>query len=299
MRNHKKIYILMIIATVLWSGAFIAGKYNAPYISPFTLTFLRFIVATVIIKGIIVVTKVDYKLTKAHLPIFIATGIVGMFGYHVFFFGSLKYTTVTNSSIIAAANPMITTIIMALFLKNFVTRKQLIGIIISFLGVILTITGMDISVLTNITFNKGDLLMLTATTLWAIYSVISKAKCKGIPPIITTYYSFLICTIFVIPFCIYEKPWEFLPDAPMTAWVSVLYMAVFPSVIGYLTQQHAIKELGPTRASIFVNLVPVFSMILAILLLGENFEVVKVITGGIIIFGVILCQTGGEGKSRE
>lgn len=288
--NKNKIYILMVCSALFWAGAFIAGKYTVPYITTFTLTFLRFFFATVILFFVMKRTSVDFSLDKSKLPVYLFTGIVGMFGYHVLFFTALKDTTAINSSIIAATNPMVTTVLAVLFLRSRLGAKQVFGIILSFIGVILTITGANLGVLISFRFNAGDLWMLAAVSAWAAYSVFSKSQGKGIQPIVLTYYSFLVCTILLIPFVIYEKPWEYLLTIPVSAHLAVLYMSVFPSVIGYLVQQMAIKEIGPSKASIFVNLVPVFSIILAVLILGEALEPVKLLTAALIIAGVYICQ---------
>lgn len=288
--TKNKIYILMVCSALFWAGAFIAGKYTVPYITTFTLTFLRFFYATIILFFVMKRTSVDFKLEKEKLPVYLFTGLVGMFGYHVLFFTALKYTTAINSSIIAATNPMVTTLLAVLFLRSRLGAKQALGILLSFSGVILTITGADLSVFKSFSFNSGDIWMLAAVTAWAAYGVFSKSKGKGIPPIVLTYYSFLVCTILLIPFVIYEKPWEYLLSIPVSAHLAVLYMSVFPSVIGYLVQQMAIKEIGPSKASIFVNLVPVFSIILAVLILGEALEPVKLLTAALIIAGVYICQ---------
>lgn len=132
--------------------------------------------------------------------------------------------------------------------------------------------------------------MLAAVSAWAAYSVISKSKGKGILPIVLTFYSFLVCTILLIPFVIMEKPWEFIFSVPASAHLAVLYMSIFPSVIGYLVQQMAIKEIGPGKASIFVNLVPVFSIFLAVLILNEALAPIKLLTAALIIAGVYICQ---------
>lgn len=288
--TKNKIYILMVCSALFWAGAFIAGKYTVPYISTFTLTFLRFFYATIILFFVMKQMKVDFTLVKDKLPVYLFTGAVGMFGYHVLFFTALKYTTAINSSIIAATNPMVTTLLAFLFLRNKLSGKQILGVLLSFLGVILTITGANLEVLRQFSFNVGDLWMLAAVAAWAAYGVFSKSKGAGIQPIVLTYYSFLVCTIMLIPFVLYEKPWEFLPSVPVSAHLAVLYMSIFPSVIGYLVQQMAIKEIGPGKASIFVNLVPVFSIILAVLLLGETLEPVKLLTAALIVAGVYICQ---------
>ncbi len=291
--TKNKIYILMVCSAVFWAGAFIAGKYTVPYIPTFTLTFLRFFYATIILFFVMKKMAVDFKKEKDKLPVYLFTGTIGMFGYHVLFFTALKYTTAINSSIIAATNPMMTTLLAIIFLRSKLRAKQLLGILLSFAGVLLTITGADLDILKHFTFNEGDLWMLAAVAAWAAYGVFSKSKGKGIPPMILTYYSFLVCTILITPFVLYERPWEFLFTIPISAHLAVLYMSIFPSVIGYLVQQMAIKEIGPSKASVFVNLVPVFSIALAVAILGEALEPVKIVTAALIIAGVTICQRSG------
>lgn len=288
--TKSKIYLLMTCSAVFWAGAFIAGKYSVPYIPVFTLTFLRFFYAVIILWFVTRATKTDCSFQKEKIPVYLFTGIVGMFGYHVLFFTALKYTTAINSSIIAATNPMMTTLMAFLFLHNRLERRQVFGIVLSFFGVLLTITGADPNLIRDFSFNAGDLWMLAAVAAWAAYGVFSKSKGKGIPPIVLTFYSFLVCTILLIPFALHEQPWTVLPKVPMSAHLAVLYMSIFPSVIGYLVQQMAIKEIGPAKASVFVNLVPVFSIILAVILLGEELQPIKILTAAIIITGVYICQ---------
>lgn len=296
MRQKNKIYGLMVFAALCWAGAFIAGKLAVPYIPPFTLTFLRFFIATIIlyfIKKRVVIGE-PYTFNKRDLPVFLFTGIVGMVLYHALFFSALQYTTAINSSIIAAMNPIVTVVIGYLFVKQKITRRMVLGIIISFIGVLLTITAGNIELILNLSFNPGDVLMLAAVTSWAAYSVFSKSKGGHLPAMALTYYSFLVCTIACIPLVVWDKPWEWMEKVPLSAYGAVIYMSLFASVMGYLIQQIAIREIGPGRTSIFVNLVPVFSIILSVLILGESLEPVKIFTAGIIIIGVCICQTVGE-----
>jgi len=281
----------MILSAFFWAGAFIAGKLSVPFIPTFTLTFLRFFIATTILYFIVKSKdKSNYKLTKNDIPIFLFTGIVGMFGYHVFFFTALKYTTAINSSLIGATNPIITTILCIIFLKDKITFKRTIGILLSFTGVFLTITNANLSIMHNLSLNKGDLLMLVAVCLWAAYSVFSKLVLHKFSPLILTFYSFLFCSVFLIPFVIYERPWTFINQVPYYSFLAVVYMSIFASVIGYLVQQISIKQIGPSKTSIFINLVPIFSIILSVTILKESISVVKIFTTLLIITGVYICQ---------
>ncbi|GLC30360.1 DMT family transporter [Clostridium omnivorum] len=289
--SNAKIYFLMVLCTIFWAGAFIAGKLSAPFIPAFTLTFLRFSIATIIMYFIMRAKGENkYRLKKKDIPVFLFTGFIGMFGYHVLFFTALKYTTAINSSIIGAANPIITSILGIIFLKDKVSLKRIVGILLSFTGVFLTITGASLDVIKSFTFNHGDLIMLLAVLMWAAYSIFSKIVMPRYSPLILTYYSFLFCTIILIPFVIYDAPWKLLGTVPYYSYVSVIYMSVFPSVIGYLVQQISIKHIGPSKTSIFINLVPVFSIILSLTILGETLAPIKLLTAALIILGVYICQ---------
>lgn len=304
--KNKTVYGLMAMATLFWAGAFIAGKFSVPYIPVCTLTFLRFFFAVVVMSLLFTFGKFGrdehgkiFKVKKEHIPVFVFTGIVGMIGYHLLFFTSLKYTTAINSSIINAMNPIMTTIFAGLLIHSKFPKMQVFGIGLSFVGVVLTITGADVDIIRDVAFNRGDLIMVGAMLCWAVYGVFSKMKGNGIPAFWLTYYSFVSCLIFVTPLVLLEKPWTFLGQVPASAWIAVLYMSICASVIGYMIQQIAIKEIGPSRTSIFINLVPVFSMILAVLILGETLQPVKLFTAVLIIAGVCICQlSGSKGKGN-
>lgn len=303
--KNRTVYALMVVAAVFWAGAFIAGKFSVPHIPVCTLTFLRFFFAVIVMTLIFSIGGMGrdengklFKLEKKHIPIFVFTGIVGMIGYHLLFFTSLKYTTAISSSIINAINPIMTTIFAGILIRVKFPKMQVFGIILSFVGVVLTITGASIEVIRELAFNKGDIIMVGAMLCWAIYGVFCKIKGQGIPAFWLTYYSFVSCLIFVTPLALLEKPWMFLGEVPMSAWIAVLYMSICASVFGYMIQQIAIKEIGPSRTSIFINLVPVFSMILAVLILGETLQPVKLLTAVLIIAGVCICQLSGS-KGKE
>lgn len=301
-KGNGKIYFLMVIAALVWSGAFIAGKFAVPYVPTFTLTFLRFLIASIVLYPVMKLynrshPEDNFRLTKKYIPLFLFNGIVGMVGYHVLFFTALKYTTAINSSIIGAMNPIVTTIIAAIFIRQKTPPMQIAGILLSFIGVVLTITGGNLSILASFDFNRGDMFMAAAVICWASYAVMSRVKGADVPPLALTFYSFVFCTIALVPFVIWEHPWA-LEKIPASAILSIVFMAVFSSVIGYMLQQIAIKKIGASKSSIFVNLVPVFSIILSVTILGEELMPVKIFTSLLIIAGVCICQLAGGG-SRE
>lgn len=304
MKKDSSVYALMVLVAFLWSGAFIAGKYTGPYIPSGSVTMMRFAISTVLIYFIMKWTQARepetaYCFDRKDIPHFLFTGIVGMVGYHLFFFEALNYTSAINSSIIRAIDPIITAMLAFVFLRQRVPLTQLLGILLSLAGVLLTITGGDVSHLAETELNRGDLYMIGAVVCWSAYAIYSKHRCSHIPPVVLTFYSFLVCTLVLIPVFLMEKPQTFLPQVPPSAWLALLFMAVFCSGIAYYIQQAAIRVIGPTRCAVFVNLVPVFSFILATLILGEELQPVKIFTTIVIIIGVCICQAAGVKASQK
>ena len=294
--GERKTYLMMTFATLCWAGAFIAGKIAMAELPVFTVAFFRFLIATALIFPIMVMREPNWRIEKKSLPRLLTLGLVGMFGYHALFFTSLKYTTAVSSSMIGATNPLMTSALAAIFLNEAFGIKRMGVLLLAFSGVLLSISGGSIKTIMSFSFNKGDLIMLGAVVCWAAYSILSKRAASFHKPIVLTSYSFLFCTIMLVPFTIMEKPWLILGSTSAGAWISIAYMAIFASCIGYLIQQVAIRRIGPSKTNIFINLVPVFSMGLAVPILNETIGWYNIIGMLMIIMGVYTNSTIKEKK---
>lgn len=289
--TNKQVYIQMVFAAMFWSGAFITGKIVTTQYPPFALTFFRFLFSLPFIFWILYIKQHnDWKPRRQEWPALILLGIIGTFMYHVLFFASLKYTTAINSSLIGATNPMITSLIAFLFLKEKLNYLRIFGIILSFFGVSLIVTNGDIAAIIQLQLNLGDVLMFLGVCFFATYTVLSRQVMNKlqISPLKITAYTFLVCTVVSIPFFLYEGPNSYLAGTTLGGWLSIAYMAVFASVLGYLFQLMAIQQIGAPKAAIFINLVPVFTIIQSVIILKEHFDVLKFISAVIIILGVYL-----------
>lgn len=291
MISEKRVYFLMVLASIFWSGAFITGKIAISQFTPFTLTFLRFLIALPFIFLILYKRQPEMIIPeKEQWKPLILLGVIGIFGYHALFFFCLKYTTAINSSLIGATNPMLTTLLAAAFFREKITPLRLLGILLSFFGVFLIITKGDFGAIFHLRFNSGDLIMLAAVCSMAIYTLLSRKFMDKyhIKPLTVTTYTFLVCTLVSIPFVISERPYSYLGRITAGGWLSVIYMAVFASVLGYLFQLVAIERIGAPKAAIFFNLVPVFTIFQSVFILGESFGLSKLLSASIIILGVYL-----------
>ncbi|TGE32087.1 DMT family transporter [Desulfosporosinus sp. Sb-LF] len=290
--SDKQIRLLMVLTTVFWSGAFITGKIAVGEFPPFALTFFRFLFALPLIFAILYIKEPGNLLPRGRQwPALILLGFVGTFCYHALFFSSLNYTTAMNSSLIGAINPMVTTLLAAMFFGERLTPLRLFGIFLSFSGVFLFITNGDLQLISQFQFNKGDLLMLIAVCCFAIYSLLSRRYMKQylLSPLMVTAYTFLICVVVSVPFVLWENPATYLFAATARGWLSILYMSVFASVLGYLFQMIAIQRIGAPRTAIFINLVPIFTIIQSVTILGESITLIKLMSAAIVITGVYLA----------
>ncbi len=279
---------LMIIATLFFSGAFIAGKFSVAEFPVYSLTFFRFLIAAVVLFFILRIKGVDLTLEKKDIPRVVLLSLLGMVGYHVFFFTALKHTSSVNTSLIAAMNPIVTTIMASIFLKEKFPRKAIGGILISFTGVALIVTNGSLEVIKNMSFNIGDIYMLMAILSFSIYFIVLKGIVGRVDPMKLTFYVFFFCVVMLVPMVIYENPVEYLPRTTSKGWGSLIYMSIFASVVAYLIQQISVKRIGPAKTSLYVNLVPLFSMVMAYFILGEVITLPKIFAGAMIISGVLI-----------
>lgn len=286
-REETNYYLMMTMTALFWSGAFITGKIGVQEIPPFSLTFLRFLFAAIVMLPVIFsLGREACRIRKRDFLIILVLGIVGMFGYHVLFFTSLKYTTAINDSIICAASPLVTSLLASFFLGEYFGVKRIKAIILTLFGVLLAITNGDIGVIKDIRFNIGDIIMICAVLCQASFSVISRTLKGRVSPIAVIYFSFLVGIIALIPFVFKENPQTFISHITWKGWTSVIYMAVFASAIGSLFQVVSINSIGASKTMIFLNLVPVFSLIFSAVVLGEEVTLFKIASIIVIITGV-------------
>lgn len=279
---------IMIIATLFFAGAFIAGKFSIAEFPIPSLTFFRFGIAGLVLFLVLIIQGRNLFIPRKEIPVVFLLSLLGMVGYHLFFFAALKHTSTINTSLIAATNPVFTTIFASIFLKDKINARTILGVSFSFVGVLFLITNGNISVFENMSFNIGDLLMLCAILCFSSYFIILKNVLTRINPFTLTAYVFIFCAIILLPFVIYENPFSYLPNVTSKGWGSLLYMSIFSSVIAYLIQQISVQRIGPVKTSLYINLVPVFSMFLAYFILGEQITYHKIIATIIILTGVFV-----------
>lgn len=216
-------------------------------------------------------------------------GVIGLFTFNVCFFTGLLYTSAVNASLIVSLNPAMTLIASALILKTKITKSEVLGMSISLIGVLILITKFDFSKLVQLEFSKGDLLMFLAITLFALHNVWVKIYAKAFKNTHFTIFTnviCLLCFLLVLPFV--------LPPATVSHstdyWISAIGIGCFGTGLAYLLFNKGVSEIGASKASIFMNFVPVSTAVSAVAL-GQQLYHYHLISGVIILTGIFITQS--------
>ena len=285
-------YLPMTITIALWSGGYIAGKFAVIDLGPTNLLLFRYIVASSIMLPVMMFFEPGrWRISlKDSLPLF-AVGLTGMFGNNIFFFLALKYTSVMNASIIFAITPFLTALLAAVFAGEPLEIKRLGAIAVALSGVVLLLTGGDISVLRTMEFNKGDLYEVLAALCAATYTVIARKVAFRYSPLVVTGYGMIFSAILALPLAVTGISHETLLSITPRGWGSLAYLAILASCVAYLLQQVSVKKIGANRTAAFINLSPAMTIGLAAIFLGERISMVQALSAAVIVAGVALNAT--------
>ena len=290
--QNTKAYLMLVCATLFWAGNFMVGKLAfLENIPPMTLVFFRWSLVWIILLPFTykeVIKNKDIILNNLPLLFFLALTSVGLF--NSFTYLALIYTQVINASLFNTAIPA-TIILLCFLLKIEKTNKfQILGLIISVLGILAIITKLDLDLLLSLNFNKGDLIMIGGVITWGLYSSFLKKK-KFTLPLLTLVH--VLCTfglIFIFPQFLYELSQGLTVQVNTNLFYTLIYLALFPSIGSYYCWAGAVAIIGANRAGIFLSLIPFFSTIMAITFFNEQFQFFHLIGSILIILGLFLSN---------
>jgi drug/metabolite transporter (DMT)-like permease len=263
-------YLLLVVATLCWAGNFVVGRVVHADIPPIALAFWRWAVAGAALLPFAAGPLWDCRsVALKHWRLLVVLAATGVVLFHVLVYASLRSTTATNAALIMATLPVIVPVISLLLDGVGVTRRQALGIVTSLIGVAVIIVRGDPAVLAGFRLAPGDLLMLLAVPMWALYTVLLRRLPATLPPLAMLLAITVIGLVLLLPAYV----WEFLAVGGIALQpanvVSIAYVGLFASVISYICWNRAVGQVGANKAGQFIHLMPVFSTLLAILFLGE------------------------------
>jgi len=280
------IYLKLIACTLIWGGTFIAGHIVSNALPPLTAASIRFTIAAALL--LVLAWQREGGLPRLSLQQLGATaalGLTGIFLYNFCFFSALGKMEASRSALFIAMNPIVTALAAAAVLRERLSWQKWAGIGIAFVGATVLITrGEPMSALHDISqsIGIGELMMLGAASCWAAYTLVGRSALKGLSPIAATTYASLWGLGFLLISASRELPAVAWGSLGWQVWASVTYLGAFGTVVAFVWWYEGVKALGPARTAVFNNLVPVFGVSLAALMLGEQ-VMASMITGGLLV----------------
>ncbi len=289
-RNRLTGMALVNLATFVWATNIVLGRWLRSGIGPISLAAFRFLVAALIFALLLRRRPVQERRIGPDGRALVGMALTGVVVFAPLLYLGLRYTTAVNTTLINGLGPLITGILAGLLIGEPMTRRQVGGAVLGLVGVLWLISGGHLDFWHKVHFNVGDFIVLAAVALWGLYSILGREAMRRRSALSATAFSMFLG----LPILLLAAPWE-MRALPVhwgaTLFLSLLYIGVAPTVLGFLSWNEGVRRLGPSGAMVFYNMLPVYGTLLSFLLLGEGIRTAHLIGGGLIILGGVWAGT--------
>ncbi|MCF3638377.1 DMT family transporter [Rhizobium sp. TRM95111] len=292
MTQSARAYLILSVTALFWGGNSVAGKMAVGHVSPMLLTTLRWVFALVVILAVMMPQiRRDWAKIRRHWPQLFFYGAFGFTLFNVLLYSALQYTSAINAVIEQAGIPMIIFVLNFALFRIPASPAQIIGFTVTLAGVLVTASHGNLAALADLEFNVGDALILCACLVYAVYTVSLRWK----PDM--HWQSFIAVPAFAA--LLSSLPllgWEvaagdvIVPDA--AGWAIILYAAVFPSLASQVLWVRGVEMIGPNRAGLFINAIPVFGTLLSVLLIDEPLHLFHLVALLLVLGGIAIAEWG-------
>ena len=261
------------------------GRFLAGSMPPFTISAGRFAVAALIFAGMAILYRWPLPRGKQWYYV-IAMAVTGVLLFNTVAYLGLHYTTAINATLVNAFSPLITMSLVVLILKEKASLRLLLGIVFSVSGIFFVAAKGSLDVLLQLSLNRGDLLILFGALLWSIYTITVRVLTKEYQVLPATAYATILGAVMLLPAAYVET--QHIPVVINGSTIAYfIYLGVFPSVAAFICWNWAVSKIGPMKATIFQNLIPLYAAIMSPIFLGEELFLLHLIGGVLIVGGVI------------
>ncbi len=278
-----------VTATLIWSWNFIIARSVIDTIPPVTLAFLRWSTATLLLLPFTLQPlKSAWPLVKQHLFYLAITALLGVTLFNTLIYIGSQTTSALNLSLIAISFPIFILLFSALFLGDTITSRRMAGVVVVLSSILFLISGGDLQKLLSIEASIGDLWMLLAAIIFAVYSILIRRKPQTLNSHAFLIYTFLIGWVLLVPWVVWEQQGMAWPTITLQSSGAILYLGLFTSIISYFLWNHAVASIGPANAGMIYYTLPLFSGIEAWLVLGEPITSIHLLSAAGILGGIYL-----------
>lgn len=284
--------LLLTLTAIFWAGNSVAGRLAVGHISPLLLVFLRWALVLAVMWPLYGrQVRENWPEVRPQLFRIVLMAGLGFTGFNALYYVAAHTTSAVNIGILQGSIPVIVLVAAFLTQGTRATPVQIAGVLVTALGVVVVATqGMPLAIL-HIGLNRGDLIMLVACVLYALYTVALRDRPRMSGAAFFTLLA-LISAVTSVPLMLAEAFVSGLSMPTWQGWLVTLYVAIFPSCLAQLLFMRGVDLIGPGRAGVFVNLVPVFSAILAVVLIAEPFALFHAVALALVIGGIWLAERG-------
>ena len=285
-------YIFLFLTVTFWAGNFVVGKFASIYeVPPFSLNFYRWLFAWLILAPFTlpeIIKKKDYIINNFKL--FIVLGVTSITIFNSIVYYSLNFTQVISGVLMISTIPVMIMFFSSIFKIEKTNIFQIIGVILSFLGVIIIITKANFEILKNLNFNKGDITMVVAMFSWALYSTLLKRQTYEISQLSLLQVVMSFGLVFLIPiyFIEYQLGFRITLDKPF--YLILSYVVLLPGLASFILWIKGISMIGANRSGVFLHLMPILSAIMAMIIFNEKFMFYHMLGACFIITGILLSN---------
>jgi len=289
-------YVLLVIPPLCWAGNIVLARGVADIIPPVSFAFLRWTMAFIILLPFVWKrAKQDWGLVILHWKIMMFLSLTGISLFNVLLYSAVHTTTAINGALIQATMPATIILISVILFNDKINRIQVAGVSLCVIGAALVVLRGKFSNFLSLSFTQGDLLMIVAVVFYALYSAFLRNRPK-IHPLSFLVYSFGIGALFLLPFYLVEMIYSDSYEINKNVVFSILYVATFPSIVAYFSWNRGIEMIGANRGGLFINLIPVFASLMAIIWLNETLMIFHVVGMALIFMGMILFNRYSTGR---
>ncbi|HTV35911.1 MAG TPA: DMT family transporter [Xanthobacteraceae bacterium] len=282
-------YLLLTLTSLFWAGNTVLGRFIVGHVPPITLAFIRWGGAAAILLPFAARHLArDWPEIRKHAGIMTLLAFTGFSVYNTLAYYGLQYTTAINGLLLQSVAPLFVAMWTFALFGDRLTLRQAGGICVSLCGVVVIVCHGSLAVLLGIALNRGDVSFLIALVIYGFYAAALRKR----PPMHP--FSFLVVgmgggAVMLIPAMVWEIASGRTAVFDAESVASFAFVCIFPSLLGYLFLNRGIELIGANRAAPFIHLVPVFGSVLAIVLLGEQFQLYHAIGYALVFAGITVA----------
>ena len=283
-------HFLLTLTSIFWAFNTIAGRAAVGEVSPLLIVSLRWLFVSIILTFLCRnQLKEIWTILSKRIKWLVIMGLFGFTGFNSAYYIAAHDTIAINLGLVQGTMPAFIIIIAWVWLKDKINLTQFLGVLITFIAVLIVVSAGNLTILLNLELKKGDIVMIFACTLYAVYAVGLRKKPQiGALPLLT----FFAYVAFVgsLPGLIYETYSNQLILPGLKGCIILGVIIIFPSFLAQIFFMKGVEKIGPARSGLYTNLVPVFSSILAVFLLGESFQFYHFLSLSMIFAGIYLFE---------